>query len=294
MLDTVEILKSYQTPEVRDLAWALLSAPLVHIEGDADWPSGDWYRCAYHNLEAQLRVLDREPAPLLKIIGQRNANRLGFYFEALLEMWCELEVAIELVATNPQITRADRSTQGAFDFIVKVHGQVEHWESAIKFYLGQANPNDPNSSLWYGPNRKDRLDMKLGHMQRTQLRLGKTAEGKAWLDSHGLEIQRTRSIVKGCAFYPSEQTIEAPEHSTGDHSKSVWMESSHFELEYRQRGRWTHLPRLKWLAPRNEAELAEHCEVSTIDKPALLSRCENGWEVERVFVVPNGWGNPAA
>lgn len=293
MLDIAETLKSYQTPEVRDLAWAVLSAPLVQIDGEADWPSADWFRCAYLNIEEQLRELDRDSAPLLEIIAQRNASRLGFYFEALLEMWCQLETAIELLATNPQINRADGSTQGAFDFIVKVNGQVEHWECAIKFYLGQNAPEDSAKSLWYGPNRKDRLDLKLGHMDSTQLQLSNTREGQAWLETQGLEIQRIRSIVKGCVFYPTQQTIATPEHATNEHNKSIWVESSSFESEYRQRGHWIHLPRLSWLAPRSEAELAEHQEAPAIDKPALFSRCENGWEVERVFVVPDGWENSA-
>jgi hypothetical protein len=293
MLDVAETLKSYKTPQVRDLAWAVLSAPLVQIDGEVDWPSADWFNSAYLNIEEQLRQLDAQPAPLLKIISQRNANRLGFYFEALLEMWCQLEAAIELIATNPQINRADGSTQGAFDFIIKVNGQVEHWECAIKFYLGQASPGEAKTSLWYGPNRKDRLDLKLGHMQTTQLKLSKTEEGKAWLDQQGLEIQRIRSIVKGCVFYPAQQSIAKPEHATNRHNQSIWIEQSVFEAEHRQRGRWIHLPRLAWLAPRSERELAACDEVSDLDKPALLSRCENGWEVERVFVVPDGWESSA-
>lgn len=290
----LEILKSYQTPEVRDLAWAVMSAPLVQLPGAVHWPSADWYSCAYHNIEEQLRELDRNASPLLEKIAQRKATRLGFYFETLIEMWCELEAAIEVIATNPQISRADGSTQGAFDFLVKVNGQVEHWECAIKFYLGQSDPNQADKSLWYGPGRNDRLDLKLGHMDATQLQLSKTPEARAWLKEQALEIGKIRSIVKGCVFYPTQESIAAPENATTEHRKSIWVEASRFENEYRQRGRWIHLPRLSWLAPRSEAELAQSEEIQTIQKPVLLSRCENGWEAERIFVVPDGWGNSSS
>lgn len=291
MRNASDIVKCYKTPEVRDLAWAILSPPLVQIKGKVDWASADWYRCAYHNVEEQLQALDNQPDPLLELIAQRNASRLGFYFEALLEMWCQLEPAIELIATNPQINRADGSTQGAFDFIVKVNGEVEHWECAIKFYLGQPPAGDEHTSLWHGPNRKDRLDLKLGHMQTTQLRLSGTAQGKAWLDAAGLDVQRVRSIVKGRVFYPNGLPISPPENATEEHNRGTWIEASSFEETRRQQGRWIHLPRLNWLAPRSEQELENQSEVSAITKPALLSRCENGWEVERIFAVPDGWGN---
>lgn len=289
MVKMLETLKRYRTPQVRDLAWAILSAPLVNIDSDVDWPDADWFVCAYKNIEEQLVALDKEPTPLLKKISQRNANRLGFYFEALLEMWCELEPAIELVTTNPQIFREDGSTQGAFDFIVMVNGKAEHWECAIKFYLGQASDQANSPSLWYGPNRQDRLDLKLGHMQSTQLRLSHTAEGGAWLREQNIEISRVRSLVKGCVFYPLGEDISPHEHASAEHNRSVWLEFSVFESDYRQRGRWIHLPRLCWLAPRKACELADQPEVGRLERPAQLSRCENGWEVERIFVVPDGW-----
>lgn len=284
-----EQLKTYQTPEVRDLAWAVLSAPLAAIPGAVHWPSNDWYTCSYRNIEDQLRELDNNPTPLLDKIAARKASRLGFYFETLIEMWCELETAIELVATNPQISRADGSTLGAFDFLVKVNGKLEHWECAIKFYLGHTAPDNSDASLWYGPNRQDRLDLKLGHMQSNQLELGNSDEGKAWLAERELNITQTRSIVKGCIFYPSLETIAAPEYACDEHNRSIWLEQSQFEREYRQRGQWVHLPRLCWLAPRTSAELEHLPEVDHLEKPALLSRCDNGWEAERIFVVPDGW-----
>ena len=96
-------------------------------------------------------------------------QRLGFLYQYLCSVLfrhCNRYVAIE---EELQINHQGK-TLGAVDFVVETQeGEWQHWEVAIKFYLLY-------QGYWYGPNAKDRLDIKIKHMLERQLPFSQTVE----------------------------------------------------------------------------------------------------------------------
>ncbi len=89
--------------------------------------------------------------------------RLGFLYQHVVSELFSNSNQYNLLAEEIQLSENGR-TLGAVDFIVEdlAEKQIEHWEVAIKFYL-------LHGELWYGPNAKDRLDLKLSRMLDHQL-----------------------------------------------------------------------------------------------------------------------------
>ncbi len=74
--------------------------------------------------------------------------------------------AYELLGHSIQIIDGARTT-GELDFLIKntETNQVEHWEVALKYYLGEI---DLSLTTWYGLNRTDTLNRKLKHFTHKQ------------------------------------------------------------------------------------------------------------------------------
>ncbi|ARU58283.1 hypothetical protein OLMES_4268 [Oleiphilus messinensis] len=201
------------TPEVRHLAWALLSPSLINEAAlsTRPWqdPNPDWTL-------NWLQGLDRDPTSLAIHLQQCKSHFLGSYFEALWAFFFHTHPDIRLLAHNLQIHAAGK-TLGEFDFIIQDLGnkQIIHLELAVKFYLF-ARPAEANkltasmhSHLWLGPNCIDRLDKKLTVLQERQLRLSSTKQGKKQLEALNLLPDETSCICKGYLFWP-----EQPPHIT--------------------------------------------------------------------------------
>ncbi|SHE95451.1 DUF1853 family protein [Vibrio gazogenes] len=92
-------------------------------------------------------------------------QRLGLLYQSVCSDLFKASPTYTLTAEEVQII-ANGKTLGAVDFILNNQhtSQQEHWEVAIKFYL-------LHQELWFGPNAKDRLDIKLQHMLKHQLPL---------------------------------------------------------------------------------------------------------------------------
>lgn len=90
-------------------------------------------------------------------------SRLGFWYQHLCLQHFQAQPDYNVIADEIQLNHNGR-TIGAIDFIIEhlPTKTIEHWEVAIKFYL-------LFDGLWYGPNSKDRLDLKLNHMLTHQL-----------------------------------------------------------------------------------------------------------------------------
>ncbi len=75
----------WREPLVRDLAWALLSPPLLAPhDRDIRWLDAAWSRRAYEAYQGRLQALDRQPEPLRRFLAGRPDQRLGSHFEGLL------------------------------------------------------------------------------------------------------------------------------------------------------------------------------------------------------------------
>ena len=209
--------EAYQRPYVRDLAY-VLACPNVLTEWLDFVPhqnthtvsvhSASFWRQQFEAYRQRLKELDSTIAyqALTRYLLKRpSPNRLGFHFEGLLSFWLQDGFArklhpYEILANNVQLYNGKR-TIGELDLILYNHQEnlVEHWELAIKFFMGSA-PFEPEN--WVGINSNDNLQRKMSHMQTKQF-------CSVWVDTknHGkVKIDKRYGVIKGRFFLPMATT----------------------------------------------------------------------------------------
>ncbi len=302
----------WQHAAVRDLAWVLASPPLLQPPANGvSWLDAGWCKHAYAASEEWLVALDHCPVPLLATLEQRKDQRLGSYFEGLLAFWLAWpeNPLYRLVGQNLAV-RDGKRTQGELDFLVqdRQSGELQHWEVAVKFYLGTASGGA--HANWQGPGLKDRLDLKVDHLLQHQLTLGTQPETLRLLRQLGLPAYppTPACLLKGRLFYPPDvdQADWAPQHATPDHLTGWWMPWDDFLVHYGDSElRWIPLPREHWLTPvaadagavpirdaQTAAAFIETLRQSADNRAAAvigLSGTEPCREVTRGFVTPSDW-----
>lgn len=205
--------EAYQRPYVRDLAY-VLACPNVLTEWLDFAPhqnthivsvhSASFWRQQFEAYQQRLEELDTTNAyqKLTRYLLTRpSPNRLGFHFEGLLSFWLEDGFArklhsYETLANNVQLYNGKQTT-GELDLILYNHdvGLTEHWELAIKFFMGSA-PFAPVN--WVGINSNDNLQRKMTHMQTKQFRT-------VWVETEDrgqVKIDRRYGVIKGRFFLP--------------------------------------------------------------------------------------------
>ena len=262
-----------------------------------------------------LAGLEQNPQPLQNWLKQNQSSRLGFYFEQLVAFWLRERIAEGYYESHCRVFREKR-VLGEFDFLFTETdgGVLRHWETAVKFYLCFQESN--GELRWYGPNAKDRLDLKLARMMDHQLRLSEMREGQALLAAKGFQNVLSQAFLKGYLFYPAEMDWQNPAliprdiaagHLTGWWTRINCLQIPGLDTADHQDIRWCILPRLEWLAPRIRGSqdavklidgnlllkvLREHFVAS--QRPLLLAEMrrngENRWqEHSRGFVVCDSW-----
>lgn len=225
--------EAYRRPYVRDLAYAL-ACPNVLTKWLDFTPhqnspkilvhSTDFWQAQFAAYQGRLNELDHTTAyqQLTRYLLKRpSPNRLGFHFEGLLSFWLtdgfERELhPYEILASNVQLYNG-KQTSGELDLILYNHKEklTEHWELAIKFFMGSV-PFQPIN--WVGINSNDNLQRKMTHMQTKQF-------GTVRVDTkaHGpVNIDKRYAVIKGRFFLP----ITATEFGYPD-----WLEPS-FPMDY--------------------------------------------------------------
>lgn len=290
----------YRHDCVADLAWALSSPPLLgYRDSDCIWFSDTWYRDQYGLIEKRLQALDRNPAELEALLGAQKDQRLGNYFETLWSFALELHPRYQLIERNLQIRDGER-TIGEMDFIVfdTASGRYAHWELAIKFYLGIGDT--ARQDAWFGPGKKDRLDLKVRHLRDRQILLSRHPVARAQLERLGIELDDRAVILKGRLFYPwAQHGLERhPCAANPAHLFGHWLTRSRFEQAYDRHARFVPLIRSGWMAGRATLALTdvvsvrgllERVESGSYRLPIHVARVESGREAERLFVVDDGW-----
>jgi len=210
---SLEPWEHYQRPFVRDLAYALASPPVLNTWVDhqplintptVTMHSAEFWQQQFANYKDRLAVLDTTKAyrDLTRFLMNRpSPYRLGFHFEGLLHFWLNDGFAqgchpYEVLAHNVQLYR-EKQTIGELDYILRNHdtGEVEHWELAIKFFLGSAPYHHAN---WVGMNSRDNLERKMTHMQSKQFRTVQVD-----VNSHdSAKVDKRIAVIKGRFFYP--------------------------------------------------------------------------------------------
>lgn len=264
----------------------------------ADLLPGDWQSRLAHwvaHPETRPRELAEPPHP-----------RLGYYFERLYECVLTQLLGWELVARNLQVREAGGRTLGELDFVVRdpESGVVEHHEIAVKFYLGY--PQGGAGTRWYGPNSRDRLDLKARRLLDHQSRSGERPETRALLAELGVRGPVVpRVFMPGYLFYPAGQVVRLPAFVPRDHLRGHWL--YHRQVAAMDTRHWVPLPKPHWLGPwwqshepdGTEASIAL-AEVEEHNRPRLFAALAQApdtglWrEAARTFVVPPAWPGPAA
>jgi hypothetical protein len=287
--------RRYRLPAVRHLDW------MCHAPALVDSPKG--FRPSDflpRNLNHRLEEWDQRPETGPAVLTADPARRLGHYFESLYECLLTDILGWEVLARNLPV-RSEGITLGELDFIVRnpADGSVEHHEIAVKFYLGYQGEG-MDAPLWYGPNSKDRLDLKSRRLLSHQSRMTDRPETRALLESLEIPVPaRARVFMPGYLFYPIGQTLPAPPGVPSDHLRGEWIYSGQLDAGTQF---WVPLVKPHWLGPWTQAQApdgqaaTEALEmVRTANVPRLFARLaqcpEDGqWhETSRLFVVPDNW-----
>ncbi|WP_449431860.1 DUF1853 family protein [Pseudomonas putida] len=293
--------RQLRRPAVRDLAWTLLSPPLLstppcpqrHPLAGSAW-AGDGQL-----LKAWLQGLERDDQPLREWLARLTSRRLGLYYESLWQFALRQAPGIQLLAANLAI-REGGHTLGELDILLRDREGVHHLELAIKLYLGpHAGGHDP--AHWLGPGCHDRLGIKLAHLAGHQLPMSATAQSREALARLGVEQVQAHLWLGGYLFYPQVGHAEPPAGANPQHLRGRWLRRRDWVGGPNQC--WQPLHRQAWLAPAraeaNEQWTAQRFErwldALDADAPAqLLVRLEEqgdgAWEeVERLFLVADNW-----
>jgi hypothetical protein len=305
--------RRWRQAAVRDLAWVLASPPLLAPSRQqlasgvrVRWLNSAWSERAFQASTDWLQALDRHPAPLLEALSRRRDPRLGSYFETLLAFWLAWpgNPLYRLVAHNLPV-RARNLTLGELDFLVedRLGGGLQHWEVAVKFYLGVA----PGGALenWIGPGRQDRLDLKVRRLLDHQLTLPSRPEGSGLLRHLGLPTPAPVCLLKGRLFYPPgvSRTDWAPAAAEPGHLQGWWQAPVDFLARQDPALQWLVLPKANWLTEvdgagvpigdaRYAADFIELQQQSVDNRPLAVVGLREGREVSRGFITPPGWPIP--
>ena len=298
----LDLLKQLHHPQVRDLAWVMAAPGLLREAAAPDFAVPDTFgERAVAGALPTLLALDRAPAPLLEWIGARNPQRLGRYFETLLEYWLAHLLGGELIAANLKV-KAGKLVIGEFDFLWRdADGALQHWEASVKFYLQV----DAGAGLagYVGTLTRDRLDLKFVSLRDKQLKLGRTEAGAAAL-LHAGSTFVARALLKGWLFYPAGQAAHLAPEVSPQHLQGWWLRWDGVAQLPQPNLRWRVLERLEWLTPAlslDGADLQTEADFSTTldvhftanGAPLLVSGMvlQAGiWqEVSRGFVVSARW-----
>lgn len=304
-----ELPQQLRHPAVRDLAWVLLSPPLL---SDAAWPqrhplcASPWARTP-GALADWLIHLDRDNQALLDWLARSSVRRLGLYYERLWQFALDAAPGIELLAANLPIRQAGH-TLGELDLLLRDAEGVHHLELAIKLYLGPERASGTRPAHWLGPGSHDRLDIKLDHLSQHQLPMSARGEARPALAELDLSHAQAAFWLGGYLFYPWPTACQAPQGANPQHLRGRWLHRRDWQRFHAQSdpGCWQPLPRSAWLA-NARAEPAELWTQQQLQDwlaalPAnanaqLLVRLEEGprgqWhEAERLFLVNDQWPLP--
>jgi hypothetical protein len=300
-------LSQFETPAVRHLAWLCQSAQLIRdpcVFAPEDFLPKDYL--------ATLQTWDKHPTLAPDILNTPPHYRLGHYVEALYACLLTDLLGWTLLARNLPV-RDDGITLGELDFVVQnpLTRDVEHHEIAIKFYLGyHGSASHPPG--WYGPNPRDRLDIKTTRMLQQQRQRALLPASLRALSARGIAAAHiSRVFMPGYLFYPLSQMdnntapAQIPSVSTlssvpASHLRGHWMYLD--RIAETDTTNWVPLIKPHWLGPwlqKNTPDPFQRQQtlsaIRQTQSPRLFARLEYNsgrqlWsEKQRIFVVPSQW-----
>jgi uncharacterized protein len=288
-------LPHFHHPEVRNLAWAIGSVPLLNDPDNRtrlNLLDDEWMLDRFTRHLPWLHELDENPSRLEAFLLSEETNLVGKKFEALLKFWFSNSPWFELKASNIQVVQ-DGRTIGEMDFIVfdKYSDELLHLEAACKYYYSRSGQS--NWSDWWGPNHADRLELKMGKF-KTQTKLSKTSEGKSALTDLNITNPTPVVFLKGYFFYPfnalgaaSKPYLSHPHHQAG------WFLNQHqLETFKNSPQQWVILPKTHWISgyhhENNKLPVLNGNELiseAIHSKALLISQIQEGAEISRGLII---------
>jgi len=297
--------RQLRRPAVRDLAWTLLSPPLLSTPPCPQRHplAGSAWAVDPQRLKAWLLQLDNDDQPLRERLATLTSRRLGLYYEGLWQFALGQAPGVELLSANLAIRTGGR-TLGELDILLRDADGTHHLELAIKLYLGPVKGQGHDPGQWLGPGCHDRLGTKLAHLAGHQLPMSSDAQSREALAGLGIHELQAHVWLGGYLFYPSPGHADPPIGANPLHLRGRWVRRRDWPVAAGER--WQPLPRHAWLAPaRVEADVcwapqqfAAWLQALEPQAPAqMLVRLEaeddGAWhEAERVFLVADQWPIP--
>ena len=212
----------FQHHLVRALAWAISSPNIIDASAHIPCPNDEEMATRFHERQGWFEALDRDPSTLVEYVQAHGNWRVGIQFETLINFYLTHHPGYTLLARNLQVY-AEKQTLGAFDYIVRnSRGLVEHWEVAVKFYLRSTSTQAWQA--WLGPNRRDRLDIKVARMRDHQLPLSHTDEGRRALATMGISSPPIHvAWLKGALFTPFLHEVLVPPNAGTGQPSGIWV-----------------------------------------------------------------------
>jgi len=286
---------TYRTPAIRHLAWLCQTSQLMR--SPITFAPAQYLPSDYTDI---LKTWDQATETAPPMLLEPPQRRLGFYFERLYQVLLEDLLGWPVLLKNQQIQSLGR-TLGELDFVVhnQTDDRIEHHEIAIKFYLGVAELVD--STLWYGPNARDRLDIKTTSLLEQQSRRTQRPETLAVLaESHITGPLTARIFMPGYLFYPASQPVITPDYVPADHLRGHWMYAR--DARALNTSHWVVLNKPHWIGNwcqseqpdiKHVLETLERVEKKGVPQLFAIMRQDhqtgNWLETDRVFVVPETW-----
>jgi uncharacterized protein len=293
-----------------DLRWLLLSPPLLCdtlYPGQIQKFSGQERVDIVHWLDQLAR---REPALTAAHFEMETYQRLGRYAEKLLKFFLVdfstqsggLPKAFQLLAHNLALNSkvAGGSTQGEIDFLLQDSlGQHWHWELAVKFFAceplnARASPETVQASEIIGPNRRDRLSLKIAKLFDRQLRhiIPPPFAAYAW---------QAQAFAKGRIYYrlgeapPLFSMHQSRPLLNPEHERGFWClvnERHLIDAEFPQTTLYP-LYRSEWLSPKtvetldpDRAYLVSNSALEPSRLPLMVAVMRDNIELGRGFILP--------
>lgn len=314
--------KDAKDPSQAEL-WGFLGLePLVHPPSPKPETPIRW--CAQDDpwIEAVAALAARDDvASRLESPPERGSGRflLGRRIETLARWTLSNLLQADLVAHNlpiylpDQANPSSRRTIGELDLVYRWRNEsiTRHRELAAKWYIfdpdtrheGPACPE--GFDAWWGPMRRDRLDLKLGRMCNHQILLGQHPAARASLGTQSPGLHEI--WLNGQLFWPLHLSLDEVPDRVGPriNPRAIcghWARHQQWGQDkslHQGDGHWYVLDKATWLAQSHTPEHATLCTFDpeeSWDYPRMLAHCidhptwEGYLETRRIFVVPNDWG----
>lgn len=303
---------------INDLRWLLLAPPLLNPDHPRFVGAIATFNSAQISaISAWLATITPDHLQTFletRPIGHRQ--RLGRYAELLIEYFLRNGPTHQLLAANLPIradalarrirSHVDHTTVGEIDFLVRDCSDSadvqRHWELAVKYFLCRS-ADDLSPANFMGPDSVEVFEDKLLKLFGRQLQHTPPAPWDVY-------TWWRQAYTRGWIFYPVSTPDLKPVWLHPDHPRGIWLHHKDIE-QLIPEANYVVLDKQRWLAQACASEqsggvLNKHQLRELIGQWWVETRPGQRWpsgilvarlddqtrEAQRLFIVPNHWGDP--